>query len=115
MKKKKTLDEEMSEFLDLWNLENISRLLRDILPIYELYDVTKEDDWVESLVGGDDDNVRTIRLIRTVYLISRLAEFHAGKLVSTNVNFKKMWKKIEKAGMNVEERGEWPEQTIRDL
>lgn len=83
----------------MWGCKELTSFLRDIIPLFELYDVEDEDDWVEKTVGGDAENVRTIRLIRTVYLVSRIAEFHAGKLCTINVNFKNLWQKMQKQGM----------------
>ncbi len=99
MGKKKTLEEEINSFLETWDCKQLTNFLRDIIPLFELYDVEDEDDWLEEAVGGDEENVRTVRLIRTVYLVSRIAEFHAGKLCTINVNFRNLWKKMEKQGL----------------
>lgn len=99
MAKKKSLEEEINEFLNDWDFRSLTNFLRDIIPLFELYDVEDEDDWVEKAVGGDAENVRTVRLIRTVYLVSRIAEFHAGKLCSINIKYKNIWKKMEKQGL----------------
>ncbi len=90
---RKTLEEEINEFLQLWDCEKQTAFLRDIIPLFELYDVEEEDDWVKQVVG--EDNERNVRLIRTVYLISRIAEFHAGKFCTINIRFKKLWKRLE--------------------
>lgn len=99
MRKKKDLNDLINEFLEVWDCRAMTTFLRDIIPLFELYDVEDEDDWVEKKVGGDAENVRTIRLIRTVYLMSRIAEFHAGKLCNLNFNFKSLWQKMEKEGL----------------
>ncbi len=96
MKKKKTLEDEINEFLEYWNADQICAFLRDIIPLFELYDVEDEDDWVADAVGTN--NERNVRLIRTVYLVSRIAEFHAGKLCGVKMNFKEIYRKIEKQG-----------------
>lgn len=96
MTKKKTLEEEINEFLQTWDCEQLTSFLRDIIPLFELYDVEDEDDWVKDAVGTD--NERNVRLIRTVYLVSRIAEFHAGKLCSIKMNFKNLWQRMEKQG-----------------
>lgn len=99
MKKKLDLESEINNFLELWDCEQNIQFLKDIIPLFELYDVDDENDWVEKKVGGDEENVRTIRLIRTVYLISRIAEFHAGRLLRIRSEFKDLWKKMEKQGI----------------
>ncbi len=94
MKSKKTLEEEINEFLEYWDADQMCAFLRDIGPVFKLYDVEEDNDWVKKAVGEEDE--RNVRLIRTVYLISRIAEFHAGKLVGVKVNFKNIYQKMEK-------------------
>lgn len=101
MSKKKALEDEIYEFLHEWDCDRLVNFLRDIIPLFELYDVEEEDDWVKNKVG--EDNERNVRLIRTVYLISRIAEFHAGKLCGINAKFKNLWKRMEKQGVGMGE------------
>ena len=98
MRKKRTIEDEINSFLETWDCKQQIAFLRDIIPLFELYDVEDEDDWVKDKVGGDDENVRNVRLIRTVYLVSRICAFHAGKMVAINCAFKDLWKKMEKHG-----------------
>ncbi len=90
---RKTLEQEINEFLEKWDAEKMTSFLRDIVPIFELYDVADEGDWVEDAVGKS--NERNVRLIRTVYLISKLAESHAGTLAHLKINFKDLYKRME--------------------
>jgi hypothetical protein len=99
MKHKKTVEEDINLFLEDWGPAQLLQFLRSVIPLFELYDVVDEDDWVEKQIGGGKENVRTVRLIRTVYLISRLCEFHTGKMVSTRAKYPELWKRMEKAGM----------------
>ena len=94
---KKNLEQQINEALEYWDCKKLIAFLRDIIPLFELYDVEDEDDWVKDAVGAEDE--RNVRLIRTVYLISRIAEFHAGPLVSFKCNFPKIWEKMEKQGL----------------
>ena len=96
-KKKKTLEEEINEFLGYWDANKMCDFLRDVIPLFELYDLEDEGDWVTDAVGEEDE--RNVRLIRTVYLVSRIAEFHAGKLCEIKMTFKDLWKKMEKHGV----------------
>jgi hypothetical protein len=95
MRIKKNIEQEINEFLDSWDCQQQMAFLRDIIPLFKLYDVDQEDDWVQYEVGGDEENVQTVRLIRTVYLVSRICAFHAGRMSVINCNFKNLWKKIE--------------------
>lgn len=90
-----TLHEEINKFLQTWDVDAIYSFLRDLQPIFELYDVENdEEDWVRlNTADGECDQ---IRLIRTVYLVSRLADFHAGKLATIKVLHKDLWLKMEK-------------------
>jgi hypothetical protein len=97
-KQKKTVEQEINEFLEHWDQRAMSDFLYDILPLFELYDVDDENDWVSQTLNGDEEETRTVRLIRTVYLISRIAEFHAGKLCSIKTYFKDLHVRMEKEG-----------------
>ena len=94
MKKIKSLEQEINEFLEKWDFNQLCNFLRDIIPLFELYDVEDENDWVKDAVG--ESNERNVRLIRTVYLISRIAEFHTGNLAIIKMNFKDLYKRMEK-------------------
>lgn len=106
MAKKKTIEEQINEALDDWDCNQQIAFLRDIIPLFELYDVEDEDDWVEKKVGGDAENVRTVRLIRTIYLISRIAEFHTGKLVSFKCKYPGLYKKMAAIVEDIKEHSE---------
>lgn len=94
MKKNRTLEQEINEFLDDWDCNQLTSFLRDIIPLFELYDVEDDDDWVKDAVG--EENERNVRLIRTVYLISKIAENHAGKLSTVKVKFKSLFERMER-------------------
>jgi hypothetical protein len=95
MNKKQTTSDLIHKALEDWNLEEMFNFIRDIQPILTLYDVDPEDDWLEKEVGKDD--CQTVRLIRTVYLISKLAENHAGKLCRLAYRHPMLYKKLEKS------------------
>lgn len=95
MAKKKDLDATINDALDDWDCNQMIAFLRDVIPLLELYDVEDEDDWVEKEVGAGVENVRNVRLIRTLYLVSRIAEFHTGKLVSFKCKYPQLHKKME--------------------
>ena len=92
--KKKIIENEINDFLEIWDCHQLTSFLRDIIPLFELYDVDEEDDWVKEEVG--ELNERTVRLIRTVYLISIIAENHTGKLAKIKTAFKDFHKRLEK-------------------
>lgn len=91
--KKQTLEEDINRFIEFWGCKELASFMKDVFPLLELYDVDENDDWVKDVVG--ESNLRNVRLIRTVYLMSKFAEFHAGKLCLINMNFKNLWRKME--------------------
>lgn len=91
---KKSVEQLINNFLMDWSVDEMTAFIRDLIPIFELYDVDLDDDWVEKEVGKE--NERNVRLIRTVYLISKFSENHAGRLCSIKANFPGLWKKMEK-------------------
>jgi hypothetical protein len=91
---KKDIETEINDFLAYFDCQKMINFLRDIIPLFELYDVDQEDDWVKNVVG--EGNTRNVRLIRTVYLVSRIAEFHAGKLCTIKAKHPQLWKRLEK-------------------
>ena len=95
-RQKKTIEQEINQFLDVFGKRDLSNLLNDILPLLELYNVDDGNDWVRDVVGQEDYN--NVRLIRTVYLISWLVEMHVPKLCSVSAQFKGLWKRLEKEG-----------------
>lgn len=94
---KKLLEEEIIDFLNDWGSDQMRQLIVDIFPLIELYDVDEEDDWLKDIVG--ELETKNIRLLRTVYIISKLAWNHAGRLVQLNVKYKKLWEKMEKQSL----------------
>lgn len=95
VKKVRSLEDEINEFLAYWDCEQMQSFIRDIMPLCELYDVEAETDWVKDAVGEDDE--RNVRLLRTVYLLSRIAENHAGKLAMLRVTYKNLCNRMEAA------------------
>lgn len=93
--KKKPIEELLEDAIKVWGIDEMMSFLQDIFEIYKLYDVDPDDDWMQSL--GED--YQTIRLIRSIYLISKLSENHAGKLCAFSVKFPKLHKKLESVAL----------------
>jgi len=91
---KKTIEQEINEFLEIWGAKELVGFMKDLIPLFELYDVDEDDDWVRDQVGELDE--RNVRLIRTVYLMSYIADKFAGKLCTASVHHKNLWKRLEK-------------------
>lgn len=94
MPKRQSIEDQINSFLEIWDCEQLTAFLSDVIPLLELYNVDRDDDWVADVVGKE--NATNIRLIRTVYLVSRLADYHTGKLAKVKIDFKDLWRKMEK-------------------
>lgn len=90
---KKTIEDQINGFLEMWDVDRQVAFLRDILPLFELFDVEDENDWVVDAVG--EENQIHFRLIRTVYIMSKIAEKHAGRLATIRINFPDLYLKME--------------------
>lgn len=96
MKNKKSTEEELNEFLQDWDEVDLCNFINDIFPLFKLYDVSESDDWVKNaLEDKDEENVRVVRLARTAYLMSRIADFYAGRFLTLNMKYKNLWKRME--------------------
>lgn len=99
---KDNIEQDINSFLDKWDCKQLIRFFQDVMPLMELYNVDTESDWVRDEVG--EGNERDIRLIRTVYLLSRIVDTHSGVFSSTRANFPKMWQKMENINAVKQER-----------
>jgi hypothetical protein len=88
-----TIEQEINGFLELWGIKDLVDFMEAVFPVFELYDVDKDDDWVRDQVG--ELNERNVRLIRTVYLMSKISDKFAGKLATINCKHKNLWKRLE--------------------
>lgn len=93
MKKKKSLEHEINEFIACWGCSEIIEFLRSIIPLFELYDVEDETDWVKKEVG--EEHADTVRFARTVYLMSKIADRHSAKLCTLKAEFRGLWQRME--------------------
>ncbi len=87
------IEKQLNDLLELWGKDEMTSFLRDIIPLFELYNINEEDDWVREAVGQEDEI--NIRLIRTLYLISKIADNHSGRLCAIKIKHPKLWKKME--------------------
>ena len=92
---KKSIEEQLNKFIQEFDFHFLSQIFNDLNEIFELYDVTEDNDWVEKQISEKDD-LKTIRLIRTAYLLSKLAENHAGRLCTIKSQYPKLYQRLEK-------------------
>jgi len=98
MAKFEFLEHEIEEAFKFFDFNKFRRLILDLTDFYELYDVDDEDNWVKDAVG--EENEINVRIVRTVYLISRIAENHSGALLGFKIKFPKLWERLEKYGVD---------------
>jgi hypothetical protein len=90
-----TIEEQINEFLLYLDKNKLQNFILDVLPLFELYDIEENADWVAEIVG--DDAADKIRLIRTVYLMSKIAALHGPTLKNLDKRFRNLYLDMEKA------------------
>ena len=93
MKNKKTVEQEINEFFDILNEKETLNLLTHMFFVFELYDVEEDDGWLAECLAKED--IHNVRMIRTVYLLSKIADLYAGKFCEIKIKFKGLWQRLE--------------------
>lgn len=101
MPKPKTIEDHINLAINTWGHKEMEAFFSDVFPLLELFNVDEARDWVRDDSG--EENFRNVRLIRSMYLISKIAEFHAGPLVSFKTKLPKLYKKLEDAVKKMDE------------
>jgi len=92
---KKKIDEEINEFLQMWGCDEIVGFTKSIIPLFDLYDLDENDDWKEK-IDGDEENQRNVRLISTVYHMSKISDLFSKKLSKIKKRHENLWQRMEK-------------------
>ncbi len=104
-KKKKDLSQEILEcFIEVGQYKSLSRFVKDAGEVFKLFMIEKDSDWVQEEVGGDQEHVDNVRIARTVYLMSRIADLHSGYLLNIQTKYPGLWKKIVAVSEKEQER-----------
>lgn len=98
-REKKTLEDKINAFLADWHHKDMLDFLKECGEIFFLFDVDENDDWVKKEIdpSSTETDVANVRLIRTIYLVSKMADLYAGKLCNLKMNHPKLWKELENA------------------
>jgi len=94
MKPKKTTAEEISEAFYFFDFNQFKSMIYDFSSIYELYNMDDEDNWLKE--ECDQEHEINVRIIRTVYILSKISENYTGMLLGFKLKFPKLWEKLEK-------------------
>ncbi len=97
---KKTLEEEVSEFVEFWMERDLISIMTQMKRIVNLYEFKEGCDWVGEEVNLEDAD--GIRLITACYLMSKFCEFNVGAMLTANTKFKRIWEKMDKVGITQE-------------
>jgi len=92
-RKRKDIKEEINDFLDCWAVKEQIQLLRMVQDMFDLFNVTPEADWVKDISSEED--AHNIRIIRNVYLVSRIADHFSGKLCIMSAKFPALWRRMK--------------------
>lgn len=90
---KKTLEQELCEYLQLWNGKQMIAFLKDIIPLFNMFDTEDSSEWEEGTEA--EEEALNVQIVRSAYLISRIADRHSGKLALMRVKHKDLWKRLE--------------------
>lgn len=90
---KKTIHEEIGEMLQDFPAADLIALLRNMVPLWQLFDVDDESDWVANIVGEEDES--NVRMIRALFLVSKLSDACSGMLCRISFKHKGFWKRLE--------------------
>jgi hypothetical protein len=96
MKKKKPIEQEINAFFEEFGREDMLELLKQMFHVFELYDVDEDNGWLKDCIANVDD-IENIRMIRTIYLLSKISDLYAGKLCLLKTKFKDLWRRMEES------------------
>lgn len=88
------LNSDMEKILGIYRCDQLISLFEDFYEIVYLYNVDESNDWVRDVI--DDCDLRSVRLARTAYLLSRLAHGHSDLLKRVKRVAPGFWQKAEK-------------------
>lgn len=92
-RKKLSLEDEINEMLKVVHGDFVHDFFEELYLIFNIFNVTEDDDWVKTLVG--EDNFTEVRFISTCYIFSRMAERFSSKFSQIKSHFPEFWKRLE--------------------
>jgi hypothetical protein len=90
---KRTPEEEINAFLEIWGTDDLLNLLEEISLVFETFYMENTDSPI--LEGKTDEEIANIRIVRSVYLISKIAELYGGKFCMTKMKVPRLYEKLE--------------------
>jgi hypothetical protein len=94
MSKKKTLEDQINQFLEIWSGDDLIDLMRILCRVFESCDHDESD--FPQFYGKDQEEIANMRIIYAVYMLSQIAEKFSGKLLITKMNLPRLYERMEK-------------------
>lgn len=89
-KKVKSIENEINEFSELWGADEMLSFIQDTAEIIQIYNITDKAEIENEYNIG-------VRVVRTVYHLSYLAEKYSGIMALIKAKHPKFYERIEKA------------------
>ena len=74
---KKLLEQELCEYLQLWDGKQMISFLEDVMPLLNVFNTKDDSEWFENC--EDEREALNVQIIRCAYIISRIADHHSAK------------------------------------
>jgi hypothetical protein len=94
---KKTLEEQIEGFLEIWTMDHQVKFIQDLIPLLEMFNVEEGYDWVEEEVGKE--NVVNVRLIKVVMVMSKIIDSYSGTFARAKIEYKDLHRRIGAIGL----------------
>jgi len=94
---KRNVNEDLERCITQWIGKQLPGIMNYMIEMCKLWNIDDDNDFLKQELGCED--VKNHRLILTAYMLSRFAESYAGALVSFKVEYKDLWKRLEKASL----------------
>lgn len=101
---KNNLGDCVNGILKIFGPDQLTDLLRTTWELYDLYGRDEDGDWVEDAVGIE--NVDEVRLARTAYILSALADHNAKLFDKINKRYPGFYKLAEKLAVQQSNQGQ---------
>lgn len=87
------IEKKLQEFFEIMPHEKLTRFAEMSAQLLEIFQAYEDCDWDEIMANED---TRNVKIIRTVYIMSRIAEEYSGVLSIVRVKYKDFWRLLDK-------------------
>lgn len=92
--KKSDINAEIQELFETWDHITLEKFLFLLFPLYEMYDISEDNDWIKNYVG--EKHLSDVCKARTAYFLSKISDFFSGKFSMTKIRHGRLWEQMEK-------------------